>query len=214
MMAKRSKKTEVVQTPGPDYDDLLTGISDLLEQARRMSARAANRIIAATYWEVGRRVVEYDQGGKARAVYGETLMEQLAEDLTARHGRGFSVQGVYKMRGFYLGWEILPTPSGKLEAMAKLPPVLREGSEILPTPSGESGLPAVPTNPNGGIGSQICPTASGKSEFALTPSGQLNLMSAPSVFPLSWSHYVRLMAVAKPHARAFYEAEARGRART
>ena len=27
-------------------------------------------------------------------------------------------------------------------------------------------------------------------------------------FPLSWSHYVRLMSVKKPHARAFYEAEA------
>jgi hypothetical protein len=27
-------------------------------------------------------------------------------------------------------------------------------------------------------------------------------------FPLSWSHYTRLMSVEKPHARAFYEAEA------
>ncbi len=76
-------------------------------------------IIATTYWEIGRRIVEYEQGGKARAEYGETLMEQLAQDLTARRGRGFSVQGIYKMRGFYLGWEILPTPSGELEYPAK-----------------------------------------------------------------------------------------------
>ena len=29
----------------------------------------------------------------------------------------------------------------------------------------------------------------------------------PAAFPLSWSHYVRLMSVEKPHARAFYETE-------
>ena len=58
-----------------------------------MSARAVNNnIITATFWEVGRRIVEFDQGGKARAEYGKTLMEELAKDLTVRHGRGFSVQ--------------------------------------------------------------------------------------------------------------------------
>ena len=105
-MAKRSKKTEVVQTPGPDYGDLLAGISDLLEQARRMSARAVNSIITAAYWEVGRRIVEYDQGGKARAEYGEEVLKRLSHDLTARHGRGFSKRNVEQMRAFYLGWEI------------------------------------------------------------------------------------------------------------
>ncbi len=144
-------------------------------------------IITTTYWEIGRRIVEYEQGGKARAEYGETLMEQLAQDLTARRGRGFSVQGIYKMRGFYLGWEILPTPSGELEARAKLPASLREGGEILPALSGELDPTVALHHPGGG---------------ACSP------LSARSVFPLSWSHYVRLMAVEKSHARALYEAEA------
>ncbi len=207
-MAKRSKKTEVVEKPGPDYGDLLTGISDLLDRARRMSARAVNNIVTAAYWEVGRRIVEFEQGGKARAEYGKTLMEQLAKDLTARHGRGFSVQGLYKMRGFYLGWEILPTASGKLEGTAKLPPNLRGGDKILPTPSGELDPRLALSSQDGGVGCENCPTATGKSEIVQTPSVELNPMSVPSVFPLSWSHYVRLMAVEKPHARAFYEAEA------
>ena len=207
-MAKRSKKTEIVQTSGPEYNDLLTGISDLLEQARRMSARAVNSIITAAYWEVGRRIVEFEQGGMARALYGKRLMEPRAKDLTARHGRGFSVQGIYKMRGFYLGWEILPTPSGKLEAMTKLPPSLGVDAKILPTPSGESDLRGELSNQDAGTRGHICVTASSKSEIAQLPSAQLNPMSAPSTFPLSWSHYVRLMAVEKPHARAFYEAEA------
>ena len=100
-MAKRSQKTQMICRPEPEYGGLLAGISDLLDQARRMSARTVNNILTATYWEIGRRIVEFEQGGKARAEYGETLIEQLARDLTARHGRGFSVQGLYKMRGFY-----------------------------------------------------------------------------------------------------------------
>jgi predicted nuclease of restriction endonuclease-like (RecB) superfamily len=187
-MAKRSKKTQMIERPEPEYGGLLTGISDLLDQARRMSARTVNNILTATYWEIGRRIVEYEQGGQARAEYAETLMEKLAQDLTARHGRGFSVQGLYKMRGFYLGWEICSTPSSNFEARAKLPPDMRRGSDILPTPSGELEARAK------------VPTASGESALARPP--------IPFAFPLSWSHYVRLMSVQKPHARAFYEAEA------
>jgi len=39
----------------------------------------------------------------------------------------------------------------------------------------------------------------------LNPSIQVEL---PQVFPLPWSHYVRLLSVKNPKARAFYEAEA------
>ena len=54
-------------------------------------------------------------------------------------------------------------------------------------------------------------------EIVQTSSGQssddriLRTLSAKSefgVFPLSWSHYVRLLSVDNPTARAFYEAEA------
>ena len=116
----------------------MTGISGLLDQAWRSSARVVNSILAATYWEIGRRIVEYEQGGKARAEYGEALLVQLARDLAAKHGRGYSRQGLQKMRGFYLAWEICPTVSGKFEARAKLPAALADPSaQICPTPSGE-----------------------------------------------------------------------------
>jgi hypothetical protein len=47
--------------------------------------------MTATYWEIGRRILEFEQGGKKRAAYGEELLDKLATDLTARFGRGFSV---------------------------------------------------------------------------------------------------------------------------
>lgn len=46
------------------YDDVLHGIVALLGAARRASARAVNVVMTTTYWEVGRRIVEFEQGGK------------------------------------------------------------------------------------------------------------------------------------------------------
>ena len=105
-MTKRRKSTEIVPRPEPDYGGLLTGISDLLDQARRMTARTVNNILTATYWEIGRRIVEYEQGGKARAEYGEELLKRLGTDLSVKHGRGFSWRNLFRMRAFYLAWEI------------------------------------------------------------------------------------------------------------
>jgi hypothetical protein len=77
-----------------DYDEVLSGVVELLEQARRTAARSVNAIMTATYWEIGQRIVEFEQGGEERAGYGEQLLERLAEDLTKRFGRGFSRQNL------------------------------------------------------------------------------------------------------------------------
>ena len=52
------------------YDAMLSGVAGLLEEARRTSVRAVNAIMTATYWEIGRRIVEHEQQGKLRAQYG------------------------------------------------------------------------------------------------------------------------------------------------
>src|SRR5215831_6405774 len=103
----------------PGYDKVLTGISELLERARHAAAQAVNSLLTASYWEVGRRIVELEQRGQARAAYGEALLGRLAQDLSARHGRGFSERNLLKMRTFYLGWEIPPTLSAELMPRGK-----------------------------------------------------------------------------------------------
>ena len=60
-MAKK-KKGELVLA-GADYDSLLARISSLLEQGRRATVRTVNAILSATYWEVGRQIVEYEAAG-------------------------------------------------------------------------------------------------------------------------------------------------------
>lgn len=83
------------------YDAMLSTVAGLLEEARRASARSINAIMTATYWEIGRRIVEYEQEGKGRAEYGKALLQNLSSDLMSRFRRGFSVDNLETMRLFY-----------------------------------------------------------------------------------------------------------------
>ncbi|KVC18455.1 PDDEXK nuclease domain-containing protein [Burkholderia pseudomultivorans] len=100
-----------------DYAGIHGSIVELLDEARRAAARSVNALMTASYWEIGRRIVEAEQRGKRRAGYGEQLIERLSGDLTARFGRGFGVNNLENMRRFFLtyrGAEISQTVSGKL----------------------------------------------------------------------------------------------------
>src|SRR5262249_50438983 len=138
-MAKKKSKTALVSAGDADYAGLLSRISTLLEQGRRTTVRTNNAILTATYWEVGRQIVEYEQGGKARAEYGEVLLKRLAQDLTAKYGRGFSRSNLQQMRLFYSGWEICQTVSGKLQARAKCQTVsgISDRQEVQEPPTGQ-----------------------------------------------------------------------------
>ena len=86
-MKKSIITREVSRVAG--YGKILSELSVLLDSARRTAARQVNSVMTATYWEVGRRIVEHEQHGRNRAGYGEVLLNRLAADLTSRFGRGF-----------------------------------------------------------------------------------------------------------------------------
>src|SRR5438876_3451209 len=96
-----------------EYETLLLDVSRLLERARQSAGRAVNAVMTATYWQIGRRIVEQEQKGSDRASYGEELVARLARDLTTRFGRGFSRTNVFQMRQFFLAYrEKIQTLSG------------------------------------------------------------------------------------------------------
>ncbi len=115
MKKKPSRSTPAVAKM--DYSGFLRDISELLEEARHTSARAVNAILTATYWEIGRRIVEFEQQGRQRAEYGRQLLERLATDLSARFGRGFGYSNLNLIRQFYLAYSdrrpILQSPIGE-----------------------------------------------------------------------------------------------------
>ncbi|MBI5917846.1 MAG: hypothetical protein HY849_00510 [Nitrosomonadales bacterium] len=75
---------------GEGYQALLVQISDTYTQGRVAAMQAVNAHLIETYWQVGRHIVEFEQGGKNRADYGKALISSLAKDLNVRHGKGFT----------------------------------------------------------------------------------------------------------------------------
>jgi predicted nuclease of restriction endonuclease-like (RecB) superfamily len=174
----------------PAYDGVLSGMVELLEQARRASARVVNSIMTATYWELGRRIVELEQGGSVRAGYGETLLERLAADLTARFGRGFSRHNLARFRDFYLAF-----PPDDIRATVSLGMVTDAlpGDAIRATPSLEL---------------RARKRALGRNASATDIP--IPLAELARLFPLPWSHYILLVRrVRASEARSFYDTEAR-----
>jgi predicted nuclease of restriction endonuclease-like (RecB) superfamily len=188
-----TKKSASAPVAVRGYSALLGGVSELLESARRASARAVNAFMTATYWEVGRRIVEFEQGGERRAEYGEELLKRLAQDLSARLGRGFSRQNLQNMRLLYLSAppdRIRQTLSGKLAE-----PGNRQTTSGKSSPARRS--PAS-TSRGAMVQAQTAPS-----------SLSLPLSELARAFPLPWSHYVLLIGRSRsPEAFAFYQTEA------
>jgi predicted nuclease of restriction endonuclease-like (RecB) superfamily len=88
-----------------------------------------------TNYEVGRRIVEHEQGGEQRADYGRKVVTSLSKALTAEFGRGFSAENLWLMRRFYLAYR------DRLPLTGTAPGVSGSGpaAQILQTPSTESG---------------------------------------------------------------------------
>jgi predicted nuclease of restriction endonuclease-like (RecB) superfamily len=169
--------TELVAA-SPDYSGIHSGIVALLESAHRAAARSVNALMTATYWEIGRRIVEFEQGGQDRATYGEALIKRLSADLSSRFGRGFSARNLEQMRSFYQAWpvgKISQTVSAKLNRPRK--------SQTLSAISEETGI------------------------LESLGRDTVDLSSLAKAFPLPWSSYVRLLSVKNELARSFYETE-------
>ncbi|HFI3507845.1 TPA: YhcG family protein [Escherichia coli] len=101
------------------YQQIHDGIIHLVDSARTETVRSVNALMTATYWEIGRRIVEFEQGGEARAAYGAQLIDRLSKDLSRRYKRGFSTSNLWQFKKIYLYFqriEILQTVSGEFSA--------------------------------------------------------------------------------------------------
>ena len=96
MVMRKVKKSVKVRKP-----DLADRVIALVEDARKRVVAAANVALVYTYYEVGRMIVEDEQGGKKRAAYGKAQLATLSCKLTARFGKGWSVENLKLMRRFF-----------------------------------------------------------------------------------------------------------------
>jgi len=103
-----------IQAANPEYENLLGTISLVYENGRVKAFQAVNGELVKTYWEIGKYIVEFEQDGAKKATYGKNLLEQLSQDLTIKHGKGFSRSNLVRFRQFYITYPICATLSHKL----------------------------------------------------------------------------------------------------
>ena len=174
-----------------------------MENVRCAVARNVNSLMTASYWEIGRRIFEFEQAGKERAIYGGALISRLSSDLGEQFGRGFSHRNLEQMRLFYQSFPIPQTLSAELQASeddflpVTAPPSLAGKTDNLPIPQTLSGELA------GGGARALKPL------FEVGTAANISdLIRLSRYFSLPWSAYVRLLSVKNTIARNFYETEA------
>lgn len=84
------------------YQQLIDQISLAYQSSRSKAALAVNAHLVQTYWSIGQYIVEFEQEGEKRAIYGNALIKNISHDLSANLGKGFSISNVKRMRQFYL----------------------------------------------------------------------------------------------------------------
>jgi predicted nuclease of restriction endonuclease-like (RecB) superfamily len=175
----------LARAAGPLYRE----IRAVLESARAGAYRAVNTAMVRAYWQVGRLIVEHEQGGRKRAAYGETVLDDLSQRLTADFGKGFTTTNLKYMRSFYLAFPIRHALRDESVAAEKV--------NVLRSESDKTGK-----------------QKTARSELAIhhpareeTPAPEQRL---PAMLrsELSWTHYRLLLGVEDPQAREWYLREA------
>lgn len=193
-MAGKDKSIRKSSHAAESVNALLVSIRDLVIAARRAAARSVDTLQVLTNYEIGRRIVEHEQQGSARAEYGKQVLSALAERLTSEFGKGFSKSNLEYMRRFYLMYQerhasIAQTVTGQLAKPGKTQTVSGKSS---PTKTGQHRPGRI----------QISEKVSRK----LLDAGYIKASSVQ--FALGWTQYTFLMGIKNPEERSFYEIEA------
>lgn len=91
-------------------DDLkfISDLKAIIYTAKSKAYQAADLYNVAGNWFVGRRIVEQEQKGQARAQYGQHIIEIASNALTEEFGKGYSPTQIRDFRKFYLKFKYLP----------------------------------------------------------------------------------------------------------
>ena len=81
---------------------LVGDVRQIIETGRKQAYASINASMIVTYWNIGKRIVEEEQHGEARAEYGKKMLALLADNLTIDYGDSFSERNLRHYRQFYL----------------------------------------------------------------------------------------------------------------
>lgn len=94
---------------------LYQDIKKLLQSSKNKLYQTINTTMTQTYYDIGKRIVEEEQGGVARAEYGVALLKNLSQELIKEFGKGYSEQNLKNMRQFFLIYQKRQTLSSEFK---------------------------------------------------------------------------------------------------
>ena len=100
------------------FNVLVSDVQEIIEYGRKKAYAAVGQTSIATFWNVGKRIVEELQHGEARAEYGTQLIKNLADTIVPIYGNSYSKRNLDYYKKFYLtfpDFEIVNTCVHNLE---------------------------------------------------------------------------------------------------
>lgn len=85
---------------------LFQSVKEIIQESRQRVYRMVNAALLETYWKIGQLIVEDEQQGNSKAVYGKATLKNLANELTLEFGKGFDESNLRNMRSFYKAFPI------------------------------------------------------------------------------------------------------------
>ena len=97
-----------------DIQNLYNEVREIIASARQGAVRSVDFSRVQMYWNIGKRILETEQGGKDRAEYASYLLKNLAKRLEPEYGSGFSIRQLEMCRQFYRTYPIANTVCSQL----------------------------------------------------------------------------------------------------
>ena len=203
-MARQERPAGSPAASAASAEPLYREIRGVLESARAGAYRAVNVVMVQAYWQVGRLIVEHEQGGGKRAAYGETVLADLSQRLTKDFGRGFDARNLRFMRQFYL---VFPMDGAESPSNAdqKRNAVRTESDRVAIRYAARTESAAA--KKLNALRSQRPPSRK-RAAVRLELAAQGSAARPALRKELSWTHYRQLLGVEDPAARNWYMNEA------
>jgi predicted nuclease of restriction endonuclease-like (RecB) superfamily len=97
-----------------NYKNLLLQIKNTFVEGQSVAVKMVRRQMVLTYWAIGKNIVEFEQNGREKAVYGSKVLENISKDLSDQLGRGFSRTNLINMRLCFIKYPNLNLLSDQL----------------------------------------------------------------------------------------------------
>ncbi|MBQ3673291.1 MAG: hypothetical protein IJQ20_09210 [Paludibacteraceae bacterium] len=103
-----------IQPAQPISEQFVAEIRQIIRQAQQNAVRSVDFCRVQMYWNLGKRILEEEQQGKARAEYGSYLIKNLAQRIEPEYGSGFGERQLKFCRHFYREYPIVNTLRSQL----------------------------------------------------------------------------------------------------